>query len=351
MNRIKSLDGARGIAALLVVLDHYVTALIEAPIDSVAYYIASFIGSYAVGLFFITSGFVVAASATVSSGSDFFVKRIFRLYPIAIAAVALRILSEYLIDSPRNLDFENFLLSVSLFGSDVLPNEFLVEPIFWTLAIEVKFYLLIGFAYFFARAFKADLYSIALITLIFLAVGRVHIIPHHPMHQWATNFGVLASTLPMLILGWIFWLFHSNQISLQKLIAGLVGILLVFSIAPFPIYVSLDKGTPSWLLAFATFCYLIYFQNHCAFLYNKIFQLLGRLSYSLYACHMAVAVLIKHFSPENNLITFIVFISVSLIVSYGVHVLIETPMVRFSKSLMKPKKVKLTSTEENQKLQ
>ncbi|MFJ2713333.1 acyltransferase family protein [Pseudomonas sp. NPDC087346] len=350
MNRIKSLDGARGIAALLVVLDHYVTALIEAPTDSVAYYFASFIGSYAVGLFFITSGFVVAASATTSSGSDFFVKRIFRLYPIAIAAVALRILSEYIIESPRNLDFENFLLSVSLFGSDFLPNEFLVEPIFWTLAIEVKFYLLIGFAYFLARAFKADLYSIALVSLIFLAVGRFHIIPYHPMHQWATNFGVLASTLPMLILGWIFWLFHSNQISLQKLLAGLVGILLVLSIAPFPIYVSLEKGAPSWLLAFATFCYLIYFQDQCTFLFNRVFQLLGKISYSLYACHMAVAVLIKRFSPDNSLSTFIIFLSASLIISYVVHILIETPMVRFSRNLMRSKKTLLTPLKDTQKI-
>ncbi|MHA6129391.1 acyltransferase family protein [Pseudomonas fluorescens group sp. PF-1] len=80
MERIKSLDGARGIAALLVVIDHYFIAVMGVAEGSHTHYWASFMGSFAVGLFFITSGFVVAASATTSSSVDFFVRRVFRLY-------------------------------------------------------------------------------------------------------------------------------------------------------------------------------------------------------------------------------------------------------------------------------
>jgi peptidoglycan/LPS O-acetylase OafA/YrhL len=334
MQRIKSLDGARGIAALLVVIDHFIIVVAEAGAGSTAHFIATFLGSFAVGLFFITSGFVVAASGSISSTSDFFVRRVFRLYPVVIAAAGLRFAAEYSLGNHRGLGWENFLMTVSLFGSDFIPNDNLVEAIFWTLTIEVKFYILIGLAYFLARRYKFDPFGSVVFSLLALVVIRVASLPYHPVHQWATNFLVLASTLPMLLLGWTFWLFKSGQIKASALIVGIIAVISVLWIAPFPIYVSIEKGAPSWFLAFLAFCILIYKQAAGSFLNIKVFQFLGKISFTLYASHMSVLYLVGKLLPGISLSSLTISFVATLTVAYLIHRFVEAPSVNFVRAIM-----------------
>ncbi|MHA6129392.1 acyltransferase family protein [Pseudomonas fluorescens group sp. PF-1] len=256
-----------------------------------------------------------------------------------VVAATLRILSEYVTGDARHLDIENYLLTISLFGSDFIPNDFLVEPIFWTLAIEIKFYLIVGAAYYLASKFKFDVFAIFFLVSVFLAIGRFHLMPFHPQYQWATNFGVLASTLPMLFIGWLYWMHYSRVISYGQFVPGLICIVLVLSIAPFPIYVSVEKGAPSWMLAFFVFCCLLHFQEYFTFMKGVVLQFLGKLSYSMYACHMAVAVAVKFYLPTYNVATFLFFVLVVIVLSYFVNRYVEVPVANIGKRIMQASKL------------
>lgn len=111
---VAALDGLRGCAALAVTmfhaLLHYNTPLIErvlyAPALSMGntsdlfdkFYLSVFNGDWPVILFFVLSGFVLAASIdrsldkgmTISfTATDFLVRRVLRIYPAMFACMAL----------------------------------------------------------------------------------------------------------------------------------------------------------------------------------------------------------------------------------------------------------------------
>ncbi len=331
LRRIQTLDGARGLAALLVALDHFVIEVIKAPPAGAAHYFAAFLGSFAVGLFFLVSGFVVASSAAASGTAEFFFRRIFRLYPVAIFAACLRYFVELIFGNQRGLTIENLELTSSLLGAYFVPNDQLVEAIFWTLTIEVTFYVIVGLSYLMVRRFIMSPYSICLYLLLALVAGGIHILPYHPEYQWATFFAVLASTIPMLVLGWLAWLRKAGEISVSSFFIGLLAVVTVLGVAPFPIYVSVNLGAPSWILAFFVFGLLVFRPKATLFLQGKKFQFLGAISYPLYACHMAVAVFVYNFMYEYNYFKrLFVFLLASFAVAYFVHVKIERPAIRMS---------------------
>lgn len=85
MNRYSNLDMARGAAALFVLIDHSILDFIEPGPGTLLFKIATFMGSFGIALFFLISGFVIPFSLKFGS-VNFIVRRIFRLYPVAIAA-------------------------------------------------------------------------------------------------------------------------------------------------------------------------------------------------------------------------------------------------------------------------
>ena len=82
--RYENLDTARGIAALLVVLDHSILILWNPPPESFIRSAAIFIGSFAVGVFFLLSGFVIPFNLNLTT-KTFLLRRFLRVYPVAMA--------------------------------------------------------------------------------------------------------------------------------------------------------------------------------------------------------------------------------------------------------------------------
>jgi peptidoglycan/LPS O-acetylase OafA/YrhL len=110
--------------------------------DGISYpelYLGTWFGWIGVQIFFVLSGFVIAYSAEGRTAFDFGKNRILRLYPAAwicatITAVTLLLLR---LQTPSEL-LRPWLASITLF-----PERPWIDPVYWTLGIEMSFYAII----------------------------------------------------------------------------------------------------------------------------------------------------------------------------------------------------------------
>ncbi|AWT45611.1 MULTISPECIES: acyltransferase family protein [Streptomyces] len=148
-NRLAALDGLRFLAALSVVLFHFIGqtrwAMIEIwgrPYQELfpeAHRWFAF-GRLGVDLFFLISGFVICMSAWGRSPRDFFISRVTRLYPMYWIAIVVSACVIYAVETPfgrpnPRVLFANFTMLQVPLGVDSL------DPVYWTLWPELCFYL------------------------------------------------------------------------------------------------------------------------------------------------------------------------------------------------------------------
>ncbi|MCA1630587.1 MAG: acyltransferase [Acidobacteria bacterium] len=167
-NRIEVLDFLRGVAALAVVFHHFFRVLEPGALRS-----ASFYGQLGVQVFFVISGFIIPYSLyrggyTLRNYGTFVLKRVIRLDPPYVVTVVLIILLGVLswyVPFQKDQVFQVTLPQVLLHFAYV--NVFFGYPwlsdVFWTLAIEFQYYLLIGLAFplVFSRDARVRLLSFA----------------------------------------------------------------------------------------------------------------------------------------------------------------------------------------------
>src|SRR6266487_929167 len=147
--RLGWLDALRGIAVLSVVFEHLSHTTLKPVRDHVNPWFSP--GLYGVMVFFLVSGYIVPASLERrGSVRGFWVARVFRLYPMWLAAAAGAIvLSRFRLYSvPAN--------ATSHPGTTVLAHAFMLQDllgvfsiinVLWTLSYEMTFYLLITFLF------------------------------------------------------------------------------------------------------------------------------------------------------------------------------------------------------------
>lgn len=141
--RIPSLDGWRGIAILLVLLDHgrYALRLDQNPGDST--------GHHGVTLFFVLSGFLITSRLMHEKATTgkidlrkFYLRRVFRLLPCAWVFLAFAALVSC-VSADRSIALPNILSAVFFYRN----YDYLFAPFqgitghFWSLSIEEQFYL------------------------------------------------------------------------------------------------------------------------------------------------------------------------------------------------------------------
>jgi len=147
-DRLANLDVLRAVAALLVCLHHFDRG------DDPALGILSEGGYLGVNMFFVLSGFVIPLSLYRSGfcyrdTGAFYLARLIRLYPaylaVAVLAIGLHYASTFVPGFAGNHPAytREILWANATLTSDLLGQPWIV-PIFWTLAIEAQFYLLIG---------------------------------------------------------------------------------------------------------------------------------------------------------------------------------------------------------------
>lgn len=141
--RIDYLDGLRGVAALVVAVQHIVETIMIANPASRPMLQPEFLdyfnaGRFGVALFFLISGFVIPFSFREPSPiRGFVISRFFRLYPaywlsLALALLVLLPLAGEAPSLPR------VLANISMFQAALHQKD--VIGVYWTLAVELAFY-------------------------------------------------------------------------------------------------------------------------------------------------------------------------------------------------------------------
>ncbi|TSC70773.1 MAG: acyltransferase [Parcubacteria group bacterium Gr01-1014_46] len=140
------LDGVRFFAAFWVMNFHYLFNQ-SGDLEWYRY------GNLGVQLFFIISGFVIVQSLHGKTLKDFAVGRFLRLFPLFWILCTATYLITLLIPDTSTVSFTEYLRSMTMFGdlfNGIVGYTRLIDPSYWTLTVELIFYIAIGiFTYFF----------------------------------------------------------------------------------------------------------------------------------------------------------------------------------------------------------
>jgi peptidoglycan/LPS O-acetylase OafA/YrhL len=138
--RLGQLDGLRAIAASAVVAFHFDGVLTGRAINERFFHL----GAMGVDLFFVLSGFVIFMTIErQKSLGGFAARRAGRIFPVYWASVILEILLAFATGAAVSgiVVGANFTMLQRFMG---LPD---LNPVYWTLAFEIWFYILIAFAW------------------------------------------------------------------------------------------------------------------------------------------------------------------------------------------------------------
>ena len=136
-----AVDALRGVAALAVVLFHYTTRFVELYGANSVPTLVFPAGHYGVNLFFIISGFVIFMTLERTKHPfDFVVSRFSRLFPAFWVAIALTWTVTQAFGLPgKEVNLSHALLNVfMLHGLLGVPH---VDGVYWTLEVELLFYI------------------------------------------------------------------------------------------------------------------------------------------------------------------------------------------------------------------
>jgi peptidoglycan/LPS O-acetylase OafA/YrhL len=319
-NRIHSVDLLRGIASLAVCYLHLTFSLPAGFLHSSGTY-----GALGVQVFFVISGFIIPyalarANFKLRDYGTFVFKRMLRLDPPYLVVIALIIPLGYLCahvpgfnGPPYHVSITQVLLHFAYLNAFF--NQEWLNPVFWTLAIEFQYYLLVGLL------FPLIAYRKRLVRYLLLAgLGGVAILfPGESYKPYLPH--------------WLF-LFMLGIVTFHKF-AGLVGKWEYWGWA-----VLLTGGcayTLGWAEAavgFSTACVILYLHGS-----NQAVLFFGNISYSLYLIHIPIGVKIVNLGIrwakgwESQLLLLVIALGVSIGSAYVLYRLIEKPAQQWSSAI------------------
>jgi peptidoglycan/LPS O-acetylase OafA/YrhL len=154
-HEMPNLDLLRSIAVLLVVVEHILLAM---RLRWIGGWDIAWVGVVGVFMFFVHTCLVLMWSLERSPNVlGFYIRRFFRIYPLAIAAVLVLVL--FHLPTLQTIDGDTFYRAPAAF-KNVVVNLLLIQNlgrggnllgVMWSLPLEVDMYLLLPFLFFFLR--------------------------------------------------------------------------------------------------------------------------------------------------------------------------------------------------------
>jgi len=340
-DRIYQIDLFRFVAALSVLLYHYLFRgyaadnLSSLDFSEIAGYFQY--GYLGVDIFFMISGFVIALSLKGRSIKDFAISRITRLYPAYWFCLLFTFTMMLIFGLPSYpVSFKEMLVNLTMFQGFVKVKD--VDGVYWSLLVELKFYLLIGF-YLFVNKFRKI--SINHLLYAWLALTVVYSFLSHLFVMKAISFFLFLNWSSYFIAGMILFDVYKSNLDLRK-----SALLLVCCLAScYQAVARIDwleghyhtEFSPIIICAIVTMFYALMTlvsTGHLRSINSPKLIHLGVLTYPLYLIHQNVGFIIfNHLgSSMNKYLLFTLTTILMLALSFGINKCIENPLAKRLKS-------------------
>lgn len=337
-DRFYEIDLLRFLAALCVLLFHYTfrgtgpdhrSDLIVLALAPVFKY-----GYLGVELFFIISGFVILLTSLNHNAREFVISRVTRLYPAYWFCVTLTFVTTLTFGGSR-FTATNSQYFVNL----TMLQDFLkippIDGVYWTLTVELKFYLLIFILILIGRAIQIQYFLVFwLVATIFLS---------HVEGYNIFRFILVPGYSFFFISGATFLLIRTKGVSVFRLI--LIGISYIEAVR-FAIIDSKDFSEffktdfdPLVITLIITIFFVLFFFisiGKTSYLNHHSFLSVGVLTYPLYLLHQNIGFMIFNYLDTyfNPLILFFTVIILMVFVSYSVHRWVELRCAKHLKRML-----------------
>jgi peptidoglycan/LPS O-acetylase OafA/YrhL len=355
--RINLLDGFRFLAILLVILFHYlhrfseVNGLYPYGTAYTDFTLAKF-GHTGVQFFFIISGFVIFLTLEKSESlKEFVIKRFIRLFPMLLFCSLVTFTVVGLID--KNKDFPyfhktalSFIPSLTFIEPDILRkllglnlNGF-IDGVYWSLVIEVRFYLMVCILYFLDKKnfFENWLKFSVFIVLMYQVILINHSKFHFSDHLSLINAPFVTLFFPKYIiyftLGMFFFLISSGR-RIKRSYVFILGFYVLLEEILF-----LEGLERVFFLAFiGLFLIMLYKPNWLNLLATPLLAKIGLVSYPLYLLHQNIGVLSIHklsawINDKNGIISLLLVLTTIIAFSYLAHVYLDHPVQKHLKNFL-----------------
>lgn len=295
--RFRELDGLRGVAAFAVLIGHYTLSHNTVYLGDERSPWEFVWGEYGVQLFFFISGFVILMTAQrAKRASDFVISRVSRLYPAYWAAV---VVSSALVmifkvphhDMPLWQRFANLMMVQRWFQ---IPN---VDLVYWTLAIEMQFYVLLFIMLVWTKC-NITPRHVLFVGLLWVGVGLVVVLlvgaqtrglaPTNVATPIKILLNVTLAEQAPLFVGGMFAYLGRNDLVFRRLSWVMGGLAVLFA--------GLVK-TPSAALAVAIVAvvfFVVVQRERTGVLLWRPIQFYGKISYTLYIQHAVTGLVLMH---------------------------------------------------------
>lgn len=293
-------------------------------------------GIFGVSIFFLISGFVIPFSVRKKTRLGFIISRAIRIFPTYIVCLASSLLCIFLANIALGSEF-NFSLKSIIFNALLVHNLFdmpSIDWVNWTLAIEIKFYLVtlvLAFAILNFKVIPIFVYTLFVglfaygINTFFLGGGKF-------CNALA---GDLLYTQYMFI-GTIFYFNYSRKLSLFRSLVCICLLLLCFYYSWQYTFFSNIRGDffPNYLYGVALFgvcyCFRDYFSK------NRVLDFFANISYPGYAVHSmtgyASLLFLMNIGFSYWISLAITFLFV-LVLSYLFHITVEVKTINLGKKI------------------
>jgi peptidoglycan/LPS O-acetylase OafA/YrhL len=296
--RLPFIQGLRGIAALSVALFHCysatpvaqrVAATVPAGLDG-----AMSLGFLGVDLFFAISGFVICMTlynrlSTLKEWGRFFLRRQLRLDPPYWTAIAVSVLSAVAINAYRPETHAPVPGVAAIIAHLFYVQEFLgyrqIAGVFWTLCLEIQFYLFFGaIILLLARlGYSGRTFAWLMLPLYLLSIANFWGFVPAPE-------GLFLSRWFEFFTGVIVFLAWRNEISRTQ-VWCYMGALLAISVVNPPTDMEIARVTVATVLLIALiFWFAVESGAVKTWLDTPLLRYLGDVSYSLYLTHALIGI-------------------------------------------------------------
>lgn len=325
----------RGIAAIMVMLCHYANFIYDAERSWMNFLYTG------VDLFFVISGFVFAPTILAPMRENltaFSIRRAFRIYPLFLFAIILYALL------PAKLWDSSIFFQHAFFLHTTISKEiaFYYNPAFWSLPVEVEFYLLIAL-FMFLKIKNVKFVLVILFSLSILTSLLVHNTLPDGSNIKLITLHHLPNILPEFLLGIFAYIVSRNCNKFFGILSGITGILLLLALGKgFVVHGdninNMIYGLFNLLCALGYQCIIIagvtlFRQIRDAVTLGLIANLLGNLSYGIYLFHNATPPLLNLFIELEGFVLFISSILTTIFISGIMYIALENPARRFGRRL------------------